>query len=405
MVQAEKVVNAALLKLLFSNTPVAKAGMNDVSGDMAASPTVDTLTPPRPVNTAASSTTSPVNTKQLTNHYSNSLVSSTTTVASKGGLDSPGDAELRGRASRGAAPATQKDAARAAAGQDRGDISSADDHPIGRPTATGCGAPPLARRLLPSVGHGTVHAGGAASTIRDSIKDAGNLETPDALSSKFSKRGDLSAAGGTVVPTPHPVPLPNLQQQALLRHKQKQANFLKTHQASTQHSGAPAMWPEIEGRHPGLPQQAYRDPVQRSTHNLANLTSANLGAWHGPNLQPPHSNLPSELELESAQPAAKAAAEGAAQHLRAPASTASTAAITATTAAAADALPEPPLPDLKLLQCPLLNASICSATMHSTHRGGGFLLVAYNPLAQRRRELVQVPVALGPLKFEVTGEG
>lgn len=49
----------------------------------------------------------------------------------------------------------------------------------------------------------------------------------------------------------------------------------------------------------------------------------------------------------------------------------------------------------QLVQCPLLNVSVCAATDRQLPTGDGgaaVLLLAYNPLAWRRRDVVRVPV-------------
>jgi hypothetical protein len=58
----------------------------------------------------------------------------------------------------------------------------------------------------------------------------------------------------------------------------------------------------------------------------------------------------------------------------------------------------PPLHDLDLVHCPLLNASVCSATIGPPAPEGGLLVVVYNPLGSHRTGVVRLPV---PSKREV----
>jgi hypothetical protein len=60
-------------------------------------------------------------------------------------------------------------------------------------------------------------------------------------------------------------------------------------------------------------------------------------------------------------------------------------------------------PSILLDQCPLLNASICEATMAASAARTPFLLVAYNPLAQPRTQHIRVPVAAGAVSYAVEG--
>lgn len=60
---------------------------------------------------------------------------------------------------------------------------------------------------------------------------------------------------------------------------------------------------------------------------------------------------------------------------------------------AADSEPSP-LGDTRLLQCPLLNVSVCDGTDRPppVDEGTALLVMAYNPLAWQRRDVVRVPV-------------
>ncbi len=60
-------------------------------------------------------------------------------------------------------------------------------------------------------------------------------------------------------------------------------------------------------------------------------------------------------------------------------------------------------PAILLDQCPLLNASICEATMAASAQRAPFLLLAYNPLAQPRSVHIRVPVAAGAVSYAVEG--
>jgi hypothetical protein len=68
---------------------------------------------------------------------------------------------------------------------------------------------------------------------------------------------------------------------------------------------------------------------------------------------------------------------------------------------------QPPLHDLQLLHCPLLNASVCPATVGLPAPEGGLLVVVYNPLGSHRAGVVRLPVApgAGDASWSVQGAG
>lgn len=54
--------------------------------------------------------------------------------------------------------------------------------------------------------------------------------------------------------------------------------------------------------------------------------------------------------------------------------------------------------NLELSNCPLLNISVCAASVELSQQGKGVIVPVYNPLGWERRELVRVPISLAASK-------